>query len=540
MATLQRGKFATLQTCKPYGYPVICGMFRTSTPALGPGFHNRKSELAVLSRAINGLMAGKPQWVAVLGPRKIGKTSLVMQATRQSITEQLKVVTLDVQDQGPVSPKVFRRLAIRVLDAVFGSELGESLERLASQPAAYRALLQQSERFASLSASLRGEALELVEGKISPERVGAWLDLPEQLAHALDLYFVVALDEFQELDGMRREINAIPLMRSRWQKHQRASYFISGSARSLLLGLVQSPQAPFFQHFKILELGPFTAEAAMELLQEESRPENPVSKEVAELAVKTLGGHPFYVQLLGEELVEHSGAPDLPALKAALQKLLFSRTGRLALYFEGEFQKLVGRSTFLATTLDALAEGPASLTAISKIIQTSSGSTVSYLERLQDAVARKETGIYELVDPTFALWLRWRRPGGTVIPMTIIGDEAEQAVSKTLSAMGFDLVYQSKGSRGAFDLLATRGSLQLGVQVKRSGLPLRFKQVEWSRMIAEGQSLKWRWIVASVSPTGGVYMLDPAKALVRRGVCLSEKAVIGNLLRWLDLQGPVR
>lgn len=506
---------------------------------VGTAFHNRKNELTVLSRAMRGLLAGKPQWVAVIGPRKIGKTSLVMEAARLSSTKRLHVVTLDVQDEGPVSPKVFRRLVLGVLDVAFGIELGESLSRLSDRPAAYRALLQKSKRFGSLSASIRGEILELVDVDITPERVGAWLDLPEQLANALDLYFVVALDEFQELDVLQKELNAMMLLRSRWQKHRRVSYVISGSARSLLLRLVQSPQAPFFQHFVIQELGPFSAPAALSLLQEESRPENPIPTLVAELAVKTLGGHPFYIQMLGEELMECAGVPNNWDLKGAIQKLLFSRTGRLALYFESEFQKMVGRSTFLAATLDALADGPTSLSVISKAIQTTSGSTVSYLERLQDAVVRKATGVYELTDSTFALWLRWRRPGGTVVPMTIIGDEAEQAVSKALSAMGFDLVYQSKGSRGAFDLLATRGSLQLGVQVKRSGLPLRFTRVQWARMIAEGHRFKWRWVVAAVSPQGDVYMLDPAKASIKRGSCLSEKAVIDNVLRWLDVQGPV-
>ena len=467
------------------------------------------------------LVAGKPQWVAVLGPRKIGKTSLVLEASRRSTTDKLRVITLDVQEQGPVSLGVFRRLALEVLDAALGSDLGESLERLANQPAAYRGLLQRSERFGRLPASMRSEILELVEGKISPERVGAWLDLPEQLAGALDLFFVIALDEFQELAILQaqKELNAVALLRSRWQRHQRVAYFISGSARSMLLGLVQSPQSPFFQHFVLKELGPFSADAAIELLQLESRPENPVPKKVAELAVKTLGGHPFYLQLLGEELVEQPGIPDESGLKAALQKLLFSRTGRLALYFESEFHKLVGRSTFLAATLDALAEGPVNLTSIAKSIQASSGSTVSYLERLQDAVARSEAGLYQLTDPTFALWLRWRRPGGTVIPMSVVGDEAEQSAAKFLSAMGFDLVYQSKGSRGAFDLLATRGSLQLGIQVKRSPVPLRFKQAEWARMVAEGHRLKWRWVVASVSSKGEIYILDPGKASIRRGAC---------------------
>jgi hypothetical protein len=194
----------------------------------------------------------------------------------------------------------------------------------------------------------------------------------------------------------------------------------------------------------------------------------------------------------------------------------------------------------LATTLDALADGRASLTSIAKSTHSSSGSTVSYLGRLQNAVAKTEDGLYQLTDPTFALWLKWRRPGGTVIPMNVVGDEAEKAVAKTLSSMGFDLVYQSKASRGAFDLLATRGALQLGIQVKRSALPLRFKQVEWARMVAEGDRLKWRWVVSAVAPTGEIYMLDPARALLRRGVCLTEKASITNLLSWLDVHGPVK
>jgi AAA+ ATPase superfamily predicted ATPase len=314
-------------------------------------------------------------------------------------TDGLRVVTLDVQEQGPVSTGVFRRLVLAVLDSAFGPELGESLERTASQPSTYRALLQRSSRFGSLSAGVRSEILEMVEGKIVADRVASWLDLPEQLARALGLNFVIALDEFQEIESLRKDIDAIPLMRSRWQKHRRVAYIISGSARSMLLGLVQSPQSPFFQHFSLQEIGDFSSKAAVELLLNESRPEKPLSLEVAELAVKTIGGHPFYLQMLGEELMEQEGTPDQSALKDALQKLLFSRTGRLALYFEAEFQKIVGRSTFLAATLDALAEGPASLTAISKVIQASSGPTVSYLERLRDAVRQTESGLYELTDP---------------------------------------------------------------------------------------------------------------------------------------------
>jgi len=512
-------------------------MFQTSTPVVGDAFQNRKAEVAALTRAIQRLGAGEPKWVAILGPRKIGKTSLVMEAVRLSKSERLRAVLFDVQEQEPISVEVFRRLALRIVDSALGAELGESLERLAVDPRAYRNLLQKSAGFASLPAALRIEIQELVDSPATPERIGTWLDFPEQFAKALKLQFLIALDEFQELgslESQRKSFNPFTLMRSRWQKHRLVNYFISGSARSMLLNLVSSQQSPFFQHFEVQELGLFQHQAAVDLLKQQSPSEYPISNEVAELAVKTMTGHPFYLQLLGDELTERTELPAVPAFKAALQSLLFSRTGRLSLFFENEFQRLVGRSTYLAATLDALANGPCTLTAVSKTIQASSGATANYLERLNDAVVRLENGRYQIADPVFGLWLRWRRPGGTVVPMSIIGDEAELAVAQALSAMGFDLVYQSRASRGAFDLLATRGAAQLGVQVKRSVLPIRFGKAAWSRLEAEGERFQWHWVISAVGTDGAITILDPLKARFGREVSLNTSAEIPNLLLWLD------
>ena len=77
----------------------------------------------------------------------------------------------------------------------------------------------------------------------------------------------------------------------------------------------------------------FGHDAAIELLQCQSSPDSPIPTEVAQLAVKSLTGHPLYLQLLGEELTERAGRPDIAGLKAASQGLLFSRSGRLALFF---------------------------------------------------------------------------------------------------------------------------------------------------------------------------------------------------------------
>ena len=121
--------------------------------------------------------------------------------------------------------------------------------------------------------------------------------------------------------------------------------------------------------------------------------------------------------------------------------------------------------------------------------------------------------------------------------MAVVGDDAERAVASTLAMAGFDLVYQSRASRGAFDLLAHRGPSQVGIQVKRRALPLTFTLPEWRRMEAEAERLGWRWVVAAVTSDGAVALLDPAHARVAKTARLHEEASIGSLLSWVDTRG---
>jgi AAA+ ATPase superfamily predicted ATPase len=512
-------------------------VFQSSVPVTSDGFHDRAAEMGTLAAAIARLQAGAPAWMAVIGPRKVGKTSLVLEAVRRAASETLAVAALNVQEDAPPSPGVFRLSALRAVDALLGRDLGESLERLARVPADYRRRLQDVPGFAALPPSLRADILDLADVVPDAARAAGWLQLPETLAAALERRLIVVLDEFQELAALGshgRAFDPFPLMRSVWQTHTRVAYIISGSARSMLLTLLTEEHSPFFQHFGILELGPFGRDEAISLLQRQSPPECPIGPEVAGRAVDIMGGHPFYLQMLGEVLTAHRRAPDMDDLKAAVQELVFSRMGRLGLYFENDYDRLVGRAASLAATLNALAEGASRLTDIATRIGAPSGAAVRYIERLRDSIRRRDDGLYELADPVFALWLRWRKPGGAVVPMALVGDEAEQAVASALAAMGFDLVYQSRASRGSFDLLGLRGGTQLGIQVKRSALPLRFGRTAWARMEADAARLRWVWVIASVDRQGSVTILDPARARRGREVRLDESALIENLLTWVD------
>ncbi|MBW1688438.1 MAG: ATP-binding protein [Deltaproteobacteria bacterium] len=304
--------------------------------------------MAALTEHVARLEVGAPSWVAILGHRKVGKTSLLLELQRRMATSRLVFALLDTLEFSPLDADIVRRYAIRVADAVLSPELGVSLESRARLPGEYRAALSALPRFAGFAPVLRELLLDLPELQIGPEAARSCLDLPQWLADACDVRLVVAWDEFQALARIRgRWGKALhPLLRSVWQRHERVGYIISGSERGMLRDIVSDANAPFFQHFAIMELDVLPEEDGLRLLTEAAPPDRPIPDEVARVAVDVLGSHPFYLQLFGEELTRHPAPYGEGALKQSLQALLFSRTGRLSLFFENEYRGVVGRSTW--------------------------------------------------------------------------------------------------------------------------------------------------------------------------------------------------
>lgn len=508
-------------------------MFQTNVPVTADAFRDRATQLARLAELVKRLETGHPTWLAILGPRKMGKSSLIWEAARRHEGGRVDVVIADVMESQPVSMDFFRLLAARLLDAAFGAELGARLERLLALPARFRDALDASVTFRQLPSDIRVRVLALPESRVDADMARFIADLPEQIATSLGRRVLVAIDEFQELAALSgpHGFDPFPLLRATWQRHTRTAYVISGSSRSMLTELVSSEASPFFQHFDLMDLPPFSREDSIDLLVSASPAGRRINPELAARVYDAVGGHPFYLQLCGEAVTAFPPPYDEAVVKQALQGLLFARTGRLALYFEGEFQRAVGRSTLLAATLSAAATGPLRIADLAERIRAPSGETVRYVERLGDLVERQPDGRYAVPDSVFAAWLRWRSPQGAAVPMRVLGDEAELAVAEQLAELGFDLVYQSRGSRGAFDLLATRGILQLGVQVKRATMPLTFPKRQWDRMAADARKWRWRWTIAVVDGANRVTFLDPARTRGRR---LTEKARIESLPAWLD------
>src|SRR4051812_24182448 len=291
-------------------------MFQTSHPVTGVGFHDRTGEMERLAAFVAELRAGANRWLAVIGPRKVGKTSLILELSRR--IADVHFIVIDTQEVSPPSLELFRTCALRVVDQLLAHELDNSLEVLAAIGKDLDQTLDASNAFTALPASLRTTIRALPRADMTDDFARLCLDLPERMAEALERHIVVAIDEFQELAGLSRA-DVLPLIRSTWQRHRRVGYVVSGSGRTLLEDMVTREHSPFFQHFALMYVEPFGRREAIALLTEQP-PDGPrIPAALAERAVAVLGGHPFYLQLLGEALTARKPPYDDASLKDALQ-----------------------------------------------------------------------------------------------------------------------------------------------------------------------------------------------------------------------------
>jgi Holliday junction resolvase len=315
-------------------------------------------------------------------------------------------------------------------------------------------------------------------------------------------------------------------------------YIISGSRVSILKQTISRQESPFFEHFKPMIVEGLPAEEAYEMLRQLYRRSGyEVDEKLLARIVSAVGEQPFYLQLIGEEICRRTETKvvDEASFKEAFQETVMTEGGRLNSYFDGIFQSF-SESTLLERTAIAIAEGKTQITEIGKAIGLTGGAAYTAIRRLQELnIITKKNAEYDYVDPLLKRWvIGTKTPLKAVITPYLLGDETERNVAQALGKEGFRLVYQSRASRGAFDLLAIIDSLQVGLQVKRTTRQTtQISQPDLERMIYEAERLHWIPAIA-IDRGRGIILYASARLLHRAGKStIREEDCEPSLLRMI-------
>lgn len=182
------------------------------------------------------------QNAVIIGARRMGKTSLIHEATRKM--KGVRVLYADL-------------LNVRTL-ADFCDRMASGASRMTSSKGIVQKTLGFLSRLRPTFSldSLTGSPVISVDARLANETASIDDVLNMVAAHRKDGKLCVVLDEFQEVLKMDNPDQVLALLRSRIQFMDDVCFLYSGNVRSQMVKIFSNPDSPFYKSALTVSVGP--------------------------------------------------------------------------------------------------------------------------------------------------------------------------------------------------------------------------------------------------------------------------------------------
>ncbi|MCZ6674085.1 MAG: ATP-binding protein [Verrucomicrobia bacterium] len=180
----------------------------------------------------------------IMGPRRIGKSSLVFEATRLEKNHKLLYIDLwGLNNREQLTTAIYREYLN------FLSTQGSSIKDILKRFAYLRPVVELDENTGKPKFSV-----EIKEDQRTPTTITEALELLGKSGEKHKL--VVCFDEFQQLLTFPESENLMALMRSTIQRLRTPAFVFTGSIRRSMHEIFLSLKNPFFKSAEIIEVAP--------------------------------------------------------------------------------------------------------------------------------------------------------------------------------------------------------------------------------------------------------------------------------------------
>src|SRR5665213_2248612 len=281
----------------------MVGATRISNPfyygdlALDGAFTDRQDELKSLGADLrNG------QNVALIAPRRYGKSSLVRRATQHLVAKGLLVAEVDLM-KTPTKEKLASALA-RAIYRDLAKGRVKAKEQVKDHVKMFSGLriapvITVNPEDASLSFSFSASHAD-ADVDATLERL---FELPAQLAAEQKKRVVLYFDEFQEITDIDPKLPT--LMRAVFQEQPEVAHVYAGSKRDMMKRLFSDKNEPFYRSAKVMEIGAIPVELFKAFVKERF---DATGRGISDAALDELlaitRGHPYGTQELAYAIWE--------------------------------------------------------------------------------------------------------------------------------------------------------------------------------------------------------------------------------------------
>lgn len=242
---------------RPTGAMAAAAPFLAGKPVSGQYFVGRGRILKTIDTIMAGTADGAINNVMLLGPRRIGKSSILL-GVRGRQERNPRVATVMVNAEGMSSK---RRFADAYMKAVLRAYEGRTRRR-ARGARLGRAISAGMQDARDAVSELDLSILECVKfGAKMNKRVVDQdgllehaLEFPEKLGAEKNLAFLVIIDEFQSL--LKWGAPFLHLFRRLVQDQAHVAYILAGSSPSMMKGIVSDARSPLYRQLHEVRVGP--------------------------------------------------------------------------------------------------------------------------------------------------------------------------------------------------------------------------------------------------------------------------------------------
>jgi len=294
------------------------GLFDTRPKERRSEFYNRDTEISMLVESIK-----RKEWVALIGSRRIGKTSIInvsLNEMRDVLTFKLNLMRLSIKGIKKVYP----------LSSLLNLILDESHRLISSELPMGKFVNFLSKRLGvEIETIINFDKVKIVPKlkRLNSADISLIMRELDDIAKGVGKTLVLVFDEVQEMFRVGG-LNVGALFHDIYDWCKNTTVIMAGSAPGLVMSMLDSLEyeAPFFgRYVRRIELKRFSKEQSIEFLTKGFEENNvKIPEEVIEYAVRMYDGVPGWLTSFGSEVsmsVKIAGRiPDLSFYNTIFEK----------------------------------------------------------------------------------------------------------------------------------------------------------------------------------------------------------------------------
>ncbi|MEW6620416.1 MAG: ATP-binding protein [bacterium] len=359
-------------------------LFPVGIPVRGDDLVGREKEIEKICQL---LKIG--QSVAIIAPRRYGKTSLVLEVIQRIKQEKYLCGYVDIFR---VISK--QELAEKIVDTVIeNKKISQFVKTIKEGLSQWMKRIEFKQIIEDFEFILKFGETKIDELMLLDEA----LQFPEDYASKNNVNLLMVYDEFGDLVKLNGEM-LIKRMRAILQMQEKVVYVFSGSQESIMINLFSNSKSAFFRFARVIHLDLLPKAPLVKYIISKFSQENIIiSDELAGEIIDRVWGHPYYTQLLCQNiyLLRNGQIITKEDIDIAIQETL--NTERV--YFEQIWEKLKTKKNFLEV-IRFIASGNSNPYNLRHLERQQIYYITSQLEML-GYLKKIDKGQYELSDPLF-------------------------------------------------------------------------------------------------------------------------------------------